>query len=850
VGSSIPIRFVPVLAARSWNRRPLAEGAAIAWLVGVGVAFLAPALSNGSALGPYDLLHLLGITATAHPSVHNAIDSDEIQEFIAWQALAWHQVHAGALPLWDRFNLLGMPYGFNFESAPFSLTVALSYAFPLGLAHTATVAARLAIAGSGAYVLGRMLRLGILPSVLGATIFELSGAFTIWVGTYEAGCYCFLGWILAASVGLLRARRRAAPAALLALCLALAFAAGEPQVDALVVVVLVVFVGVVSIARVRTPQGWSGRLAGRVLLDHALALAAGVGLAAPLVLPAGQLLVGSARSTGPYVSALPPHEIIHLLFASYSGVPTTLASYIGPNDSYVSMVYVGAIALALALAGLAWIRRRPEALAFGILVAVLVVALFFPPVVTAMRHVPGLRYFRLDLATTPMDFALAMLAAFGAQALVRARRKAPSAPGTPGPSGEEAHPGAEAGAASGAGAEAGAASGAGVEAGAASGAGVAAGVDPDAGVRLWADRLFIAGTVLLAITLAVFEVRVGVSAGHLTPKQIAVRQGSFVWPTVSVAACALVAIARAVMRHGVGGPGTRRPRFAARAALWGDLLAGRIGIALLIAVQAAFCIVSGAWFVSSTSNPLPVTPAVASLEHLTHGELVGIGACAENAFADLGIMPNVNAAYGIPEMTDYDPIMPKSYYSSYGKLTGGSTSPLVPHVFCPAISSVRVARAYGVAFVLEPPGQPGPRGTTKVAVVHGEGLYAVPGAEKVSVLPTAPAPPGASVVSAHESVGGTWRVRVRAAARSKLIFRLTAVPGWRATMDGQPLTLHRVDTVLLEAVVPAGRHVVVLRYWPALFSAGLVTCAVTAALLLGAVAWEWRRRRDGGARIA
>jgi hypothetical protein len=804
----------------------LAEAAAVAWVVGVGLAFLAPALSNGSALGPYDVLHLLGITTTAHPAVHNAIDSDELHEFIAWQALAWHQVHAGFLPLWDRFNLLGMPYGFNFESAPFSLTVALSYAFPLGLAHTATVAARIVIAGSGAYVLGRMLRLGILPSVLGATIFELSGAFTIWVGTYEAGCYCFLGWILAASLGLLRARRRAVPAALLALCLALAFAAGEPQVDALVVVVLVVFVGVVVFARVRTGQRWSGRLAGRVLLDHALALAAGVGLAAPLVLPAGQLLMGSARSTGPYVSALPPHEIIHLLFASYSGVPTTLASYIGPNDSYVSMVYVGAIALALSLVGLAWIRRRPEALAFGILVAILVIALFFPPVVTAMRHVPGLRYFRLDLATTPMDFAFAMLAAFGAQALLRARGRASSAPLMPDRSSREAD-----------------------LAGGDAGAGAEAGADTDAGVRLWADRLFITGTVLLAIMLAVFEVRVGVSAGHLTPRQIAVRQASFVWPTISVAACALVAIARAVTHHGVGGPGTRRRRFTPRAGLWGNLLAGRTGMALLIAVQAAFCIVSGAWFVSSTSNPLPVTPAVATLEHLTHGKLVGMGACTENAFAGLGIMPNVNAAYGISEMTDYDPIMPKSYYSSYGKLTGGPRSPLVPHVFCPAISSVRVARTYGVAFILEPPGQAGPRGTAQVAVVHGEGLYAVPGASRVTLLPTASAPPGRSVVTSQESVGGTWRVQVRAAARSKLIFRLTAVPGWHATMDGKPLTLHRVDTVLLEAVVPPGRHVVVLQYWPALFSAGLLACAVTAALLLGALAWEWRRRKDVGARV-
>jgi hypothetical protein len=806
---------VPVLAARWWNRRSFAEGAALAWLVAMAAAFLTPALSRGSALGPYDILHTIGLTSTAHPTVHNAVDSDEIQEFIAWQALAWKQVHAGVLPLWDRFNLLGMPYGFNFEAAPFSLTVALGYVFPLGLAHTATIAARLIIAGSGAYVLCRMLRLGVLPAVLGATAFELSGAFTIWLGTYQAGVYCFLGWVLAASVGLLRARRRTLPAVLLAVSLALAFAAGEPQVDVLVVAVLVVFVAVVVIARVRRgSDGWNGRLAARMVLDHVLALVAGAGLAAPLLLPAGQLLASSARSTGPYVSALPPHEIIHLLFASYSGVPTTLASYIGPNDVYVSMVYVGGVALALALTGFAWVRRRPEALAFGILAVGFVVALFFPPVVTAMRHIPELKVFRLDLATTPLDFALAVLAAFGAQAPLARRRATSRAVPDAVPAAVPA---------------------------AMVGDRVDAGVDP--GIARWGDRLFIAATVLLAITLSVFEVRVGVSAGHLSRAQVSVRAASFIWPTVSVGSCAVIAIARAVVRHGVGGAGSRWPRFTQSVARGAGLLAGRVGLGLLVGVEAAFCIVSGAWFISSSANPLPVTPAVATLEHLTHGQLVGIGSCTENAFADLGIMPNVNAAYGVPELIDYDPIIPKAYYASYGRLTHGSTAPLVPHVFCPAVTSVRVARAYGVAYVLEPAGQPGPAGTFKVGVVHGEGVYAVPGAGRVELVPRSSRLAPTPVAGARESAGGTWTVRVSDPSRSTLVFRVTAVPGWQASLDGRPLALHRVDTVLLEAAVPAGRHVVVLRYWPSLFTAGLIVCAVTAGVLLALVGWAWRLRR-------
>ncbi|MGH8979414.1 MAG: hypothetical protein ACRDWE_00130, partial [Acidimicrobiales bacterium] len=406
------------------RRRGLPDVAAVSWLCVAAAAFLAPALAHGHALGPYDLQGVLGLTAHSHAHVHNAVDSDEIQEFIPWQVLSWLDVHAGHLPLWDPYNLLGMPLAFNFESAPFSLTIALGYLFPLGLAHTATIAARLLVAGSGTYVLCRTLRLGVLPAAIGATIFELSGAFTIWLGAYESGVYCFAGWILAASVLVLRGERRALSVTLLAASLALAFAGGEPQVDSLLVAFLAVFAVLVVAARRWAPDT-VGR-GGRILIDHLLALLAAAGLVAPLYLPAGQLLLGSARSSGPYVSALVPSDLTHLLFASYSGVPTDLGSTIGVDNSYVAMIYVGAVALVLALAGLAWLGRRPEVAALGVLAVLLGIALFAPPVVTVMRHLPELKVFRLDLATPLLDFTLAALAAFGARALLHRRAEPPA----------------------------------------------------------------------------------------------------------------------------------------------------------------------------------------------------------------------------------------------------------------------------------------------------------------------------------------------------------------------------------------------------------------------------------------
>jgi len=49
--------------------------------------------------------------------------------------------------------------------------------------------------------------------------------------------------------------------------------------------------------------------------------------------------------------------------------------------------------------------------------------------------------------------------------------------------------------------------------------------------------------------------------------------------------------------------------------------------------------------------------------------------------------------------------------------------------------------------------------------------------------------------------------------------------------------------VLLAAVVPPGRHVITLHYWPRLLTVGLVVCAATGAILLLALAWPARPRR-------
>lgn len=753
----------------------LVEVAAVLWLVVLAAVFLAPALAHGVALGPADVLRELGLTSQPNPVIHNAVGSDEIEEFIPWQALSWVQVHHGQFPLWNPDSVLGMPLAFNLQSAPFSLPVALSYLFPLALTHTVAIAARLLIGATGVYVFGRVVGLAPLPAVVGASIFELSGAYTIWLGAYESGCLGFAGWILTACVLITRQRRRARAVAALALALALALAAGEPQIAIVLVGSVAVFAAVLARSGARGAPG-AGR---RVVSDHVAGILAGGALVAPLYLPATQLGLISGRAKSPGVSNLPLYDLTHLIFAGYNGVPTDLGAIIGPNDLYVAMLYVGVIALVLAAVAFTNLARRRLVAATAAMGVVLLVALFVPLVPDIFRRIPLLRVFRLDLATPLLDLALALLAGFGAEALV--------APGS-------------------------------------------AGVVPGTarrplGIRATPDRVLVAATAAIGALLAVLGIRLALNVDHLDAAESALRARSFLWPALSVASCSVVAAARALAR--------RRPLGSAR------LLAGRGGLALLLLVESAFLVLAGEGTITAAGRLVPRSAATARLARIVGTSLVGIGSCQENAFPNAGILPNANLVYGISELSVYDPILPASYYRSYGALAGTTERVLWPHVFCPAIDSVRRARFYGVGYILEPPGVAPPPGVVHVTTLHGEGLYRVLDSGRATLSSAS----GTRVVPASQPTPGTWRIALDSTRPGTLALRVTGVPGWTATIDGRPLALGRLHGILLAARVPAGRHVVVLRYWPRLLGVGLALAGAAGAGLLGALAWEGRRRR-------
>jgi hypothetical protein len=100
-------------------------------------------------------------------------------------------------------------------------------------------------------------------------------------------------------------------------------------------------------------------------------------------------------------------------------------------------------------------------------------------------------------------------------------------------------------------------------------------------------------------------------------------------------------------------------------------------------------------------------------------------------------------------------------------------------------------------------------------------------------------PGTAEIVSAS---GSALRVRTRARSARLLVLSDADYPGWVATIDGVKSRVLRVNYLLRGVSVPAGEHVVDLRFRPASFWTGAaVTAASLLALLITGVARGRRR---------
>jgi Bacterial membrane protein YfhO len=746
----------------------------ILWIVGAAFVALVPALVHGPNLGSFDLVSTYGLTAHPGAIIHNAGAADISDEVIPWIQSAWLQVHHGHVPLWLHDEALGMPLAFNFGSGTFSLPALVSYLAPLSMVLWVQVLVSLVVGGTGAYFFGRVLRLHPVACAFAGTTWVLSGPFWGYLGLPDTSVMSWAGWQFAAVVLILRGRHRFWSVVLFAVAFAFSILAGNPQIEVIILLPLAVFVAVVLLWRcfvLRTDDPVR-----RPIVDLVLAGVAGAGLSAPLFLPGIQLANASIRTVAPNVSPDLSDQVLGLIFQSFWGQPLR-GSFINPQGYFEEQwLYVGAIAVALAVAGVAVRWRRPEVVGLAVGAVVATLASIVGPIDSVLDSLPAIGHTWWLRSVIPLAFLVAMLGAVGLDAVMRrAERRA--------------------------------------------------------AIR-WALGAFGVTALVLALVWLFWR-------GHLSAHDAAVRAQSFVWPVVSTLVGVGVLTALAIVgRRSVAKNWSRRT--------FRLLALGAAGA--LLTTQTVFLVLDDGPIPSSSAHTYPQTQGVTALKQAVGSSVVGLGIGKdESGGFGLGLNPDANVAYGIDEFAVYDPIVPRSFFSSWNTLYKTSAGVWFLYEFVPSITSAQMARRYGISYVLEQRGAPGPAGSVFDRRVGNEDLYRIPGAA-MATLVTSPSSEWPSADAPGQAVPMTWPGPSRAhvvtdsSSPGVLRLRVSAVPGWKATIDGRPLALSPYLTTMLQAHVPAGRHVIELHYWPTRFTAGLVVAGLTVVVLV-VVGFAARRRR-------
>jgi uncharacterized membrane protein YfhO len=85
-------------------------------------------------------------------------------------------------------------------------------------------------------------------------------------------------------------------------------------------------------------------------------------------------------------------------------------------------------------------------------------------------------------------------------------------------------------------------------------------------------------------------------------------------------------------------------------------------------------------------------------------------------------------------------------------------------------------------------------------------------------------------------------IESRSPRRSLLVLTDVHFPGWKATVDGKPVDIERVNYLMRGVPVPPGAHRVEMRYEPTSWRLGWIVSLVSLLVLIGLVVAGIRRR--------
>jgi hypothetical protein len=358
---------------------------------------------------------------------HAVLPGDDLTQNFPLRVLAGRQIRGGQLPLYDPYIWGGAPLLASWNAAAAYPLTFLFAVLPGTAAWTINMIVTWAVAGLGTFFFLRALRLGSLPSLLGAVSFAFAGAMPAQVA--HLGLVAGMSWVPVQLLSVLRLTEARGTAsrlrwvAVLAGTFGLTILAGEPRAmaDAGVIVVIYAAWRVIRLGR-RSGPAAASTAAGSV----AAGLVLGICLGAVQWLP-GLAAIGTsqrgASSVALFDSGSLPHLWLLLMLvpdllggSGSLGQPAFFANY---NLAEVTG-YVGILPLVAAAALLGRLRLRPRLSEWAVWHVMALVGFVLAlggntPAGSLLVHLPlfgGLRLQSRNILVA--DLALAVLLAYWA----------------------------------------------------------------------------------------------------------------------------------------------------------------------------------------------------------------------------------------------------------------------------------------------------------------------------------------------------------------------------------------------------------------------------------------------------
>ena len=404
-------------------------------LLAAPALLLGRAMPPSRALLPADLLVQFEpwkSQLAAPPEAHwDALVWDGIAQYYPWRDFAAETLRSGHVPLWNPYQFCGTPFLANGQSAVLYPLNLLFWLLPVAVAFVWSAWLHLALTGWFAYLfLRRAVGIGRVGAVAGAVVWQANSFTVAWI--HLPTTLCTATWLplilLCCERALVTGRARYA--VLGGIALGLSYLGGHPQVFLYVGLMTAGYLVARSFTRtVATALG--GRIL-RLIVTGAIIGAVGLGLAAAQLLPTLEFLPAAHRTFTPgpesYTAflrrAIQPVQLTSFLLPHPLGHPGE-GTYVGPENYAEYTLYVGVIALGLALWGAACARTWQARFLIAAAAAAILVAAGTAVNWPLYHWLPGFARAggpaRISLLAV---FSLSMLSGQGVDALARQERPA------------------------------------------------------------------------------------------------------------------------------------------------------------------------------------------------------------------------------------------------------------------------------------------------------------------------------------------------------------------------------------------------------------------------------------------